>query len=210
MANEREIKLKVGDEKALKKALGRLGAKPVAGGTGRVHEWNVIFDTPQGGLAKHGQLLRIRKETPEGKKKSEPRILLTFKRPAMAAENDGHGHKVREEIETEVKDEAALRGIFEGLGMSGWFSYEKFRTTMKLSASAKWAIGLLIELDETPLGTFLELEGPAEAIDRAAQQLGFSKKDYILKSYLAIYLEECRRRGESPTNMVFEKKKKKI
>jgi len=135
---------------------------------------------------------------------------LTFKKPAMAVENDGHGHKVREEIETEVKDEAALRGIFEGLGMSGWFSYEKFRTTMKLSGSAKWANGLLIELDETPLGTFLELEGPADAIDRAAQELGFSKKDYISKSYLAIYLEECRRRKESPTNMVFEKKKTKI
>ena len=77
---------------------------------------------------------------------------------------------------------------------------------MKLPGSAKWAKDLLIELDETPLGTFLELEGPAEAIDRAAQELGYSRKDYIAKSYLALYLEECRRRGEQPKNMVFEKK----
>jgi adenylate cyclase, class 2 len=208
MANEREIKLKVENEKALKKVLTRLGAKPVSAGAGRVHEWNVIFDTPQGGLAKHGQLLRIRRETPVDNKKGEPRILLTFKKPAVAAENDGHGHKVREEIETEVRDETALRGIFEGLGMSGWFSYEKYRTTMKFPASAKWAKGLLIELDETPLGTFLELEGPAEAIDQAADKLGFSKKEYIVKSYLAMYLDECRRKGESPRDMVFEKKKK--
>jgi|SRR5215468_3461666 len=209
MANEREIKLKIENERALKKALARLGAKPVSGATGRVHEWNVIFDTPQGGLAKHGQLLRIRKETSPGKKRGEPRILLTFKKPAVAAENDGRGHKVREEVETEVKDGAALRGIFEGLGMSGWFSYEKYRTTMKLPGSSKWARDLVIELDETPVGTFLELEGPAEAIDRAAQELGFSKKDYIVKSYLAIYLDECRRIGESPKDMIFEKSRNK-
>jgi adenylate cyclase class 2 len=209
MAKEREIKLRVEDEKALKKALVRLSAKPVGAGEGRVHEWNVIFDTPQGGLAKHGQLLRIRKETARGKaKKSEgARNILTFKKPAVAAEGDGHGHKVREEIETEVKDDTALRQIFEGLGMSGWFSYEKYRTTMKLPGSAKWAKDLVIEMDETPIGTFLELEGPAEAIDRAASELGYAKKDYIVKSYLALYLEECRRRGESPKDMVFEKTK---
>jgi len=209
MADEREIKLRVEDEKALKKALARLSAKPVGAGGGRVHEWNVIFDTPQGGLAKHGQLLRIRKETAQGKarKGEEPRIVLTFKKPAVAAEGDGHGHKVREEIETEVKDDAALRRIFEGLGMSGWFSYEKYRTTMKLPGSARWAKDLVIEVDETPVGTFLELEGPAEAIDRAAIELGYTKKDYIVKSYLALYLEECRRRGESPKDMVFDKTK---
>jgi len=208
MPNEREIKLKIENEQSLRKDLARLGAKAVGTGSGRVHEWNVIFDTPQGGLAKHGQLLRIRKETPSGKGKKglEPRILLTFKKPAIAAENDGHGHKVREEIETEVKDDAALRRIFEGLGMSGWFSYEKYRTTLKVRRSAKWARDLLLELDETPIGTFLELEGPAEAIDRAARELGFSKKDYIAKSYLAVYLEECKRKGEAPTNMIFEKK----
>src|SRR5262249_46324688 len=209
MADEREIKLKIRDEKALKKALARLGAKPVSAGGGRVHEGKVIFYKAPGGLAKHGQLLRIRKEKAVDKKKGEPRILLTFKKPAIAGENDGHGHKVREEIETEVKNEVALRGIFEGLGMSGWFSYEKYRTTMKLKDSAKWAKDLLIELDETPIGIFLELEGPAEAIDRAAQVLGFSKKDYIVKSYLAIHLDECRRKGESPKDMIFEKSKKK-
>jgi hypothetical protein len=51
------------------------------------------------------------------------------------------------------------------------------------------------------------LEGPAEAIDRAARELGYARKDYIVKSYLALYLEECRRRGESPKDMVFEKSK---
>jgi len=78
---------------------------------------------------------------------------------------------------------------------------------MKLPSSAKWAKDLVIEMDETPIGTFLELEGPAEAIDRAARELGYAKKDYVVKSYLALYLEECRRRGEAPKDMVFEKSK---
>ncbi|HLZ11277.1 MAG TPA: class IV adenylate cyclase [Candidatus Acidoferrum sp.] len=209
MANEREIKLRVNDAIAMKKELQRLRAKPIGVGSGRVHEWNVVFDTPQGGLAKHGQLLRIRTETPQGKRKkgTGQRIVLTFKKPAIAAEGDGSGHKVREEIETQVNDAPALQAIFQGLGMSGWFSYEKYRTTMKLPSTAKWAKDLVIELDETPVGTFLELEGPAEAIDRAAAELGYSKRDYVVKSYLALYLEECRRRGETPKNMVFEKSK---
>lgn len=65
MAQEIEIKLRVSDAKALKRALERLGACLVGKGNGRVHEHNVIFDTPNGSLAKRGQLLRIRTETPE-------------------------------------------------------------------------------------------------------------------------------------------------
>ena len=77
MAHEREIKLKIEDVKGFRRLLKKLGARPIANGSGRVHEENVIFDTPQGGLAKHGQLLRIRTETPEGrgnskKSKSKP------------------------------------------------------------------------------------------------------------------------------------------
>lgn len=206
MASEREIKLRVVDEEALKRALARMGARPVGSGDGRVHEWNMVFDTAGQELAKRGQLLRIRKETANGGN-GKARFVLTFKKPSESAEQDGHGHKVREEIETEVGDGDALKRMVEGLGMSAQFSYEKYRTTMKLPSSVMWASGLVIELDETPMGTFLELEGPAEAIDRAAQELGYSKPDYITNSYLGLHLDECRRRGESPRDMVFDKSK---
>lgn len=214
MAHEREIKLKIEDVKGFQRLLKKLGAVPLGVRPGRVHEENVIFDTPQGGLAKHGQLLRIRTETPERrgnskKSRSKPRAVLTFKRPVARptgsdAERPADGsHKVREEIEMEVTDAATLTTIFEGLGMSGWFRYEKFRTTFRLPATKAWARGLLIELDETPIGTFVELEGPAAAIDRAAAELGYSKRDYVLKNYLTLYVEECRRRGEQPVHMLF-------
>jgi len=105
----------------------------------------------------------------------------------------------------EISDAATLTKIFEGLGMSGWFRYEKYRTTFQLPASKPWARGLLIELDETPIGTFVEVEGPAAAIDRAAAELGYSKRDYVLKNYLTLYVEECRRRGQHPWHIVFAK-----
>jgi adenylate cyclase, class 2 len=229
MARETEIKLKIKNRKAFQRALERLGAKTGLPGSGRVHQMNLIFDTPQGGLAKHGQLLRIRTEIPPpkagGRAKLGQRAILTFKSPPEELAIGGRSgpsptgeperprrgpapigrsrHKVREEIELVLTDGAALERIFEGLGLRAWFRYEKYRTTYRLPSRMKWAQHLLIELDETPIGTFVELEGPGEAIDRAAKELGFSVRDYIVKNYLVLYLEDCRRRGEQPGDMLF-------
>jgi adenylate cyclase, class 2 len=218
MAKETEIKLKISDLPAFHRALKRMGARLANPVAARVHEENVIFDTPQGGLAKHGQLLRIRTETHEARGKSKnsrpkQRIILTFKQPmtqqvASETESTPNGpYKVREEIEVEVAEAGNLAKIFGGLGLAGWFRYEKYRTTFRLPTSKAWAKGLLIELDETPIGTFVELEGPAAAIDRAAQELRYSKRDYVLMNYLRLYMEECRRKGEQPRHMLFPKRK---
>jgi adenylate cyclase class 2 len=214
MATEIEIKLAIRDGKKLARALKRLGAKPVNAKAPRMHEMNLIFDTPDGGLAKHGQLLRIRTEVPAPAKKGSKsnvagRTLLTFKSPpeALAIGDLGPAedrrHKVREEIETELTDGATMRRIFEGLGLRGWFRYEKYRTTYVLPGRHGWAKELLIEVDETPIGVFVELEGGAAAIDRAAQELGYSARDYVLKNYLVLYVEECKRKGEQPKDMLF-------
>lgn len=218
LARETEIKLKISDVPAFHMALKRIGALPAGLGTSRVHEENVIFDTRQGELAKQGQLLRIRTETPATLAESnsvEPkqRVVLTFKQPveqqygADPESASNWRYKVREEIEVEVANAGALTRIFERLGMSGWFRYEKYRTTFRLPDSDSWARGLLIELDETPIGTFVELEGPAEAIDRAAVVLGYSKRDYVLENYLRLYVEDCRRKGEEPRHMLFPNRK---
>jgi adenylate cyclase class 2 len=97
--------------------------------------------------------------------------------------------------------------ILGALGMRPSFHYEKYRTTFELPESKSWANGLKIELDETPIGTFLELEGPPRAIDRAARDLGFSKADYILSNYMRLHAEECRRHGVKAADMVFGKRK---
>ncbi len=222
MPRETEIKLHIDDLKSFARALKRLDAQPVFPKAPRVHEFNLIFDTPQGGLAKHGQLLRIRTETAApANKKFDPRAprrhVLTFKSPpeslAMGAQAadfhtdappvGGRRYKVREETELVITDAGSLQKIFEGLGLRGWFRYEKYRTTYKLPGRAKWAQGLLIEVDETPIGTYVELEGAADAIDRAARELGFTPSDYILKNYLVLYLDDCKKRGQQPADMLF-------
>jgi adenylate cyclase, class 2 len=224
MPNEIEIKLRVRDVKSLQRNLKKLAVIPVDARIPRLHEDNLLFDTPEGGLAKHGQLLRIRTEKPAAQSQKRPagarrdaskhtiRHLLTFKSPpeSLAIGNitrqpsAGGRYKVREETELVITDPQALQKIFGGLGLRGWFRYEKYRTTYKFPARAKWAQGLLVEIDETPIGTFVELEGPGHAIDWAARELGFSHSDYIQKSYLVLYLDECKKRGEQPTHMLFK------
>jgi adenylate cyclase class 2 len=209
MARETEVKLKIVDLAAFHATLKRIGAEDV--GLGRVFEENVIFDAADQSLAKKGQLLRIRTETRKLKDNGvgpQQRFVLTFKRPAMQQEDGNEtGYKVREEIEVEMLEGEVLSKIFEGLGMRGWFRYEKYRTTYKLGASVAWGAGLLIEVDETPIGVFAELEGPPEAIDRAAEELGYSKKDYLLRNYLTLYEEDCRSKGVARGDMVFQTRK---
>ena len=215
MARETEIKLRITDLAGFRRALAKLGARSVALVGGRVHEQNILFDTASQKLKKRGQLLRIRTEAPAVRGKGGKRIgrvLLTFKGPAGAREtrDSGRGvHKVREELELQVSDGEALANIFHGLEMRPWFRYEKFRTTYRLPQAQRWGKGLLIELDETPIGTFVELEGPARAIDRAAKALGFSQRDYIVANYFVLYREECRRRGQKPGHMLFAKKNRR-
>ena len=228
---EVEVKLRIGDLAALRKRLTRLKARP--GAAGRVHEMNYLFDTPQGSLAKHGQLLRIRVARAErgaartgraAKGSGNPGMdaVLTYKGPSelpgdvQQTANQGSPnpsaprtltrqgrYKVREEIEVAVAGPGGLKAIFEALGLRGWFRYEKFRTTYQLPASRRWARDLAIELDETPVGVFLELEGSPAAIDQAAALLGYGPADYITKSYLQLYLEQCRKQGLSAADMVF-------
>jgi adenylate cyclase class 2 len=218
MARETEIKLRVADIDAFRNTLKRVGARTVARGSSRVHEWNTLYDTPEQDLRGRDLLLRVRVETPADRSKTEAikRVLLTFKGPvkgfdaAKRSANDrrfGGNHKVREEIELEVGDAKALGTIFAGLGMRESFHYEKYRTTFRMPESNRWAKDLLIELDETPIGTFVELEGPSLAIDRAAKLFGYSKDEYVLTKYLRLHAEECMRRGEKVGDMVFRKRK---
>ncbi len=93
-------------------------------------------------------------------------------------------YKIRDEREVRVADARASAEILEAFGLAPQFKYEKYRTTYRLPRSA----GMVeVDLDETPIGNFLELEGSGKAIDRAAKWLGFGPADYIVESYVALY-----------------------
>jgi adenylate cyclase class 2 len=202
---EIEVKLRIADRRQLLQRLARLKAKLVVP---RVHEANTLYDTAEGHLARHGQMLRIRVERPAarangagkarkmGTKRPEISALLTFKGPAKGAKaNEPGRYKVREEHELRIADHEELPRILEALGLRPWFRYEKFRSTFKLPR-----MSVKLELDETPIGLFVELEGERGQIKRAAGLLGFHGSDYINKSYGALFMEargRSRARGKA-------------
>lgn len=151
----------------------------------RIFESNVLYDTPSGDLRNQGVLLRLRQ--------AGANSVLAYKGPATA-----RTHKSREEIETHVSDPLKLQEILERIGFLPVFRYEKYRAEYEDSTQSGLAM-----LDETPVGTFLELEGSPSWIDRTARRLGFSETDYITRSYATIYFEDCKVRGVRPTNMQF-------
>ena len=59
-------------------------------------------------------------------------------------------------------------------------------------------------LDETPIGTFLELEGPSRWIDRTAKELGSTKDAYIFRSYARLHAQWCAEYDKPFCDMVFE------
>jgi adenylate cyclase class IV len=215
---EIEVKLRVADPAALRRLLRRLGGRVLR----RVHEMNTLFDTPRGTLYKRGRLLRLRQETSLTGRRAQ-RYVLTFKAPAKfdrdrlkaQAPSAPLGtseslcytpgrYKVREETEYIVGDPRAFFALVRAAGMRSSFRYEKFRTSYSLPRAG----GAHVELDETPAGVFLELEGARRAIDRLARRLGYRTADYITRSYAALHFEECRRRGVRAGDMVFGSQKK--
>jgi adenylate cyclase, class 2 len=205
--HEIEIKLHVPDLRAMRRTLARLGAKA----HGRIFESNTLFDTSDSRLRKSGRLIRLRVEIRASKRilparataSSAPqRAVLTYKAPIAGATKarSTRGYKEREEIEMEVANSADLARILEGLGMRPGFRYEKYRTKYTLNNLPN----LELDLDETPAGIFLELEGPRRQIDRAARLLGYTKSDYDSRSYWHLHQEYCQRRRINAPHMIFD------
>jgi adenylate cyclase class 2 len=181
-AQEIEIKLAMRSAHAARMLLREAGFRV---SRRRVFESNTVFDTADFSLRRVGRLLRVRD--------AGGTATVTYKGAPLPGP-----HKSREEIEAEVTDGGALAGIFGKLGFLPVFRYEKFRTEFQEARGSGVAM-----LDETPIGVFLELEGPPRWIDRTARRLGFSRADYITASYGGLYLLWAKACGEQPSHMVF-------
>jgi len=189
--HEIEIKLEIQSLREIKRRLLGLGFRVTQP---RHFESNTLFDFPDLRLWKARCLLRLRRA---GKT-----WLLTFK----GAPSPSRRYKVRREIETRLEDGRMAEEILESLGLSPAFRYEKFRTVYSPgSRQARASKGLLV-CDETPIGNYLELEGPRRWIDEVARRLGFGTRDYITASYASLHRQRCLTRGERPGDMVFKRK----
>ncbi len=161
---EVEIKFRVHNARALTQSLRKAGFRLV---TLRTHEMNTLYDLPGNPLRRREEILRLRQYGSAWK--------LTHKSKGKVGR-----HKTRDENETAVADGARMHAILEALGYRPSFRYEKFR--------AEWSDGTgHVVVDDTPIGNFGEIEGPARWIDRTAKTLGIVSSDYITDSYAALF-----------------------
>ncbi len=163
---ETEIKLRVEDIDHARRQLLQHGFEVLHP---RVFERNLIFDTADLILRNSRRLLRLRE--------AGGVVTLAFKGPAEPGK-----HKSREEREVHPDNFDNMQIILERLGYRITFRYDKYRTEFHRPDSDGIAT-----IDETPAGTFMELEGTAEWIDRTAAELGYREADYILASYATLY-----------------------
>jgi adenylate cyclase, class 2 len=180
MPVETEIKFRVDDLAALTQ---RLQAAGFALQTPRSFESNILYDTPDRQMRARTEILRLRNYAGH--------CLLTHKRlPDVGPGEDTHKHRI--ETETEVSDGDALAQVFRSIGLVPAFRYEKWRT--------EWSAGEgHCVVDETPIGNYAELEGPADWIDRTAAFLAVNPSDYITLSYGRLF-EIWRGRHASAAN----------
>jgi len=178
---EREIKLRFESAEAAREAILRAGGTPLR--SRRLQE-DCLLDTADDDLRRQRCVLRVRIES--GKS------LLTFKGPVQPS-----FAKLREELETVVGDGTLLVRVLEQLGFYVWFRYQKYREEFALD-------DVLVALDETPVGTFVEIEGGDRGIAETAEALGRGPDDYLLDSYRRLYQVDCEARGVPVADMIFD------
>jgi adenylate cyclase class 2 len=178
---EREIKLRFGSPDEARLAIGRAGATPLRG---RRLQEDVLLDTDDELLRRQRCVLRVRNEG--------HRSLLTFKGPSIPGLV-----KIREELETVVGDADMMLHVFERLGFHIWFRYQKYREEFAHEE-------VVVAVDDTPIGTFVEIEGTEPGIAAMADALGRGPADYILDSYHRLFLASRDALGSSAQDMVFD------
>ena len=178
---EREIKLRFDSLETARAAVLAAGATPVR--SRRLQE-DCLLDTADDVLHQRRCVLRVRMES--GKS------LLTFKGPVQPS-----NMKIRQELETVIGDGPLLVRILEELGFRVWFRYQKYREEFALD-------DVIVAVDETPVGTFVEIEGGDRGIAEMAEALGRRPCDYLLDSYRGLFVRHCEQRGVPFTDMLFD------
>ena len=170
---ENEIKLAFPSPETAVRRLLDAGAREIHA---RAFEDNTLFDFAQRPLTESGRLLRLRDFGGAS--------VLSFKAPVLGE----HRHKVKIEHETAVADPEALRSSLLALGFEVVYRYQKYRAIYALD-------GVLAALDETSLGTFVELEGAPDDVDRAAAALGSRPSEFIRATYRELQEVDAAARG---------------
>jgi adenylate cyclase class 2 len=156
----------------------------------RTLEADQLFDLPSSALRQADRILRLRRtSSPDG----AVHAMVTYKGPATR-----EVYKSREEIEFDVSDPGAFTLVLERLGYQPSFRYEKYRSMFKAHGQPG-----IITVDETPIGIYLELEGPQGWIDSIAALLSFPVTEFLTVSYAALYRKYREQNPDVPPDMTF-------
>jgi adenylate cyclase class 2 len=178
----REIKRRCESAAEARAAILAAGATPLHG---RRLQEDSLLDSEEETLRRRRCVLRVRVEN--GKSR------ITFKGPVQPSVV-----KLREELETVVGDGEVLLHILEELGLHVWFRYEKYREEFSHE-------DVIVAVDETPVGVFVEIEGSENGIMAMADALGRTPDDYVLDSYRGLFLKHREQFGLTGTDMVFDR-----
>ena len=178
---EREIKLRFSSADEAREAVIATGATPLHG---RRLQEDALLDTDDEQLRRQRCVLRVRMEN--GKSR------LTYKGPVQPSVM-----KVREELETVVGDGEVLLRVFRELGLHVWFRYEKYREEFAHE-------DVIVAIDETPVGVFVEIEGSEQGIAEMTRALGRTPADYLVDSYRSLFLQHREECGLTGSDMVFD------
>ncbi len=178
---EREIKLRFASADEAREAVLATGATPLYG---RRLQDDALLDTEDEGFRRKRCVLRVRMEN--GKSR------LTYKGPVQPSLLH-----IREELETVVGDGEMLLRVFGELGLHVWFRYEKYREEFAHE-------DVIVAIDETPVGVFVEIEGSEQGIAEMTAALGRTSADYIVDSYRSLFLQHREELGLNGPDMVFD------
>ncbi|MEO6807180.1 MAG: class IV adenylate cyclase [Edaphobacter sp.] len=192
-AAEIELKFPVVDSETFQARLPQLGFHL---STPRTYEHNTLYDTPNRDLRARREVLRIRQYG--------GLCTATHKRqPDQQEPVDTTRYKVRIETETIVAEGSALAVIFLQLGYAPVFVYEKYRTEWSHATGPNAEDTAHLVLDETPIGTYAELEGPTDWIDRTLVELEIDPATCLTDSYGKLFLDWRHRTGSLAENLTF-------
>jgi adenylate cyclase class 2 len=186
---EIELKVPISDPTALQSRLLELGFHIE---TPRTFEHNTLYDTPSRDLRARTEILRIRQYG----------NTYTVTHKGLADPHnapDSTRYKVRIETETTVGDGPTLAAIFEHLGYPPAFVYEKYRTEWSHASEPS----AHVVVDETPIGTYAELEGSPDWIERTLSQLSIAPATCLTDSYGKLFLDWKQRTGSTAENLTF-------
>ncbi len=188
MSIENEVKVRVDSVEEFLARLRQLG--PVESAQ-RHFEDNFILDDAQHSLASRRSLIRVR-TTAHGS-------WLTFKGPPQEAAL----FKRREELETCLGDGIAALAILRRTGLRVTFRYQKYRREFRVAGGPGCREDIHVALDETPIGVFVEFEGPPAGIKTVARRMAISEARFLRDSYASLYIQYCAERGQAVRHMTF-------